>query len=217
MKVIIKRASVTLAAAALASCSGTPDDPDTSSGTSPEISTETQAAQPSAGFVAADFEIPVLVETEGFKIVPLGPDLVDVDYAAYMSSITHLQETFTRSTGWPREGITDDEAMKDMETEEARFEARSSFAYAVLTPDGSRERGCIYVYPSEVEGYDAVVTMWVTKAEYDAGFDEEFYAWATDWIAKDWPFQKVAYPGRSIEWDEWDALTGKGAAIEGAT
>jgi len=163
-----------------------------------------QAASP-APFVAADFQVPTLVEAPGFRIVPLGPELVDIDFAAYMSSIEHLQTTFTRSTSWPHANVSAADAMKDMQTEQARFEKRSSFAYAVLTPDGKRERGCVYVYPSEVPGYDAVVTMWVTKAEFDAGFDAELYAWATEWVAKEWPFANVAYPGRAIDWATWDA------------
>ncbi|MEM6828777.1 MAG: twin-arginine translocation pathway signal protein, partial [Pseudomonadota bacterium] len=121
-------------------------------------------------------------------------------------SIEHLQETFTRSTGWPNAELTDADAIADMEREQARFEARESFAYAVLTPDGSRERGCVYVYPGVGE-YDAVVRLWVTKAEYDEGFDEELYAWTQSWIASEWPFTNVAYPGRAIAWEEWDALT----------
>ncbi|MDM7955504.1 twin-arginine translocation pathway signal protein [Blastomonas sp.] len=170
------------------------------------VSAQTVAGPASSNsFVAADFKVPTLVETPGFKIVPLGPELVDIDFAAYMSSIEHLQQTFTRSTSWPHKDVSSADAMKDMQTEQARFEKRTSFAYAVLTPDGSRERGCVYVYPSEVEGYDAVVTMWVTKAEYDAGFDAELYAWARAWVARDWPFAKVAYPGRSIDWPTWDA------------
>ncbi|MEO1488117.1 MAG: twin-arginine translocation pathway signal protein [Pseudomonadota bacterium] len=160
--------------------------------------------------MSADFAVPTAIKGEGFKLVPLGPELAEIDYAAYMSSIEHLQTTFTRSTSWPREGLTADDAILDMETEEARFKARTSFAYAVLTPDGTRERGCVYVYPSEVEGYDAKVSLWVTKAEFDAGFDEELYAWTQKWIASEWPFEKVAYPGRAIAWEEWDAL------VEGA-
>ena len=165
---------------------------------------ETPAAQP---FVAPDFAVPTLAEGPGFKLVPLGPALVDIDYAAYMSSITHLQQTFTRSTGWPREGITAAEAMADMETEAGRFARRESFAYAVLTPDGTRERGCVYVYPSKVPGYDAEVRLWVTKAESEAGFDAQLYAWTKDWIAREWRFSSLAYPGRSIAWEEWDRLT----------
>jgi hypothetical protein len=164
------------------------------------------APPPAASFVAPDFAVPMLVETHDFKLVPLGPALVDIDYAAYMSSIAHLQQSFTRSTSWPREGITAAEAMADMKNEAARFESRRSFAYAVLTPDGTRERGCIYVAPSPVPGYGAVVRLWVTKAEYDAGFDAELYAWARGWMASAWPFASVAFPGRAIAWEEWDAL-----------
>jgi hypothetical protein len=174
---------------------------------SPVRANAPEALEAAANFISADFVVPTLVETPGFKLVPLGPDLVDVDFEAYMSSIGHLQQTFTRSTGWPREDITAAEAMADMLTEQARFARRESFAYAVLTPDGTRERGCVYVYPSTVDGYDAVVRLWVTKAEFDAGFDAELYAWTQEWITKDWQFEKVAYPGRAIAWEQWDALT----------
>ena len=74
-------------------------------------------------------------------------------------SIEHLQETFTRSTSWPTEDIDAAAAMADVENEERCFEARESFAYAVLTPDGTRERGCVYVRPSSKAGYDAVVRL----------------------------------------------------------
>lgn len=158
------------------------------------------------GFVPADFEVPTRVEGDGFVVVPLGPELVKIDYDAYMSSIEHLQQTFTRSTGWPTEDIDAAAAMADMENEERRFLARESFAYAVLTPDGTRERGCVYVRPSSKAGYDAVVRLWVTKAEYDAGFDAELERWAEAWVAERWPFERVAWPGRAIRWETWDAL-----------
>lgn len=157
-------------------------------------------------FVAADFAVPTLIEGPGFKLVPLGPDLVKVDFDAYMSSIEHLQRTFSRSDRWPRQGITDADAMQDMQNEQARFSGRKSFAYAVLTPDGRRERGSVYVSPSPVKGHDAMVRMWVTKADYDAGFDAELYQWVTAWVQKDWPFKSAVYPGRSIEWATWDSM-----------
>lgn len=165
-----------------------------------------QAASPVPTFVPSDFRVPVLAKGQGFKLVPLGPDLAKTDFAAYMSSIDHLQKTFSRSTAWPHTGITDAEAMQDMTREQARFKNRKSFAYAVLTPDGRRERGCVYVSPSPVEGYDATVRLWVTQAEYDAGFDAKLYTWVEAWMKKEWPFAKVAYPGRSVDWGTWDSL-----------
>lgn len=161
---------------------------------------------PVAPFIPAEFDPPKLAETAAFKIVPLGPALVDIDFKAYMSSVEHLQKTFSRSTNWPHAGITHADAMKDMENEQARFSGRRSFAYAVLTPDGSRELGSVYVSPSPVGAYDAVVRMWVTRDQYDAGFDAALYGWVTNWIQTTWPFRKVAYPGRSIDWQTWDTL-----------
>jgi hypothetical protein len=169
-----------------------------------------------ASFVPADFSPPKLVETPGFKLVPLGPDVLQVDYDAYMSSIAHLQKTFTRSTGWPRAGITHADAVLDMQTEQARFTNRKAFDYSVLTPDGRRERGSVYITPSPLAGYDAVVRLWVTKAEYDAGFDASLYAWVQAWVQKDWPFRKVAYPGRSIDWKTWDSMVAANASKQAA-
>jgi len=188
-----------LACTAMASPSGARPRP------APATALVAKPQQPSP-FLRKDFVAPTLVETPGFKIVPLGPALVKIDFDAYMSSIDHLQTTFTRSTSWPHKDISQADAMRDMETEQARFRDRRSFAYAVLTPDGSRERGSVYISPSPVAGYDAMVRLWVTKAEYDAGFDAELYAWVTQWVQTKWPFRKVAYPGRSIGWKSWDSM-----------
>ena len=165
-----------------------------------------QSQQPpqTPSLIPANFNPPTLIETPHFKLVPLGPAVVKLDFDAYMSSVEHLQKTFSRSTSWPRAGISDADAMLDMQTEEGRFKARKSFAYSVLTPDGSRERGSVYVAPSPVPGYDAVVRLWVTQADYDAGFDAELYKWVVDWVRTDWPFRNVAYPGRAIDWATWD-------------
>jgi len=162
-------------------------------------------AKEAAPLVPANFTVPVMSKGPGFKLVPLGPEQVTVDYAAYMSSIPHLQKTFSRSTAWPHKDISAADAMADMENEQGRFAARTSFAYAVLTPDGTRERGSVYVSPSPVPGYDAMVRMWVTQADYDAGFDAALYGWVANWVRTKWPFAKVAYPGRAIAWEEWDA------------
>ena len=175
-------------------------------------SAQTPAPPPTvapAPWIAPDFAVPTLIEGPGFKLVPLGPALTEIDYRAYMSSIAHLQKTFTRSASWPNDQITLKDAVVDMETEAGRFARRESFAYAVLTPDGLRERGSVYVYPSKVPGYDAQVMMWVTAADYEAGFDAELYTWVQGWIARDWPFRSVAYPGRAIPWEQWDAMVAK--------
>jgi len=53
---------------------------------------------------------------------------------------------------------------------------------------------CIFV---SVNGStDAVVYMWVRQTEYNKGLDDILFQTVRDWINVDWPFRKVAYPGR---------------------
>ena len=152
--------------------------------------------------VPDDFEVPVLVR-RSLKLVPLGPEVVDQDYEAYMSSIAHLQATFTRSTDWPREDIDREAAMADMRPNR-RVLMSGVRCLRGSEPDGTRERGCLYIRPASKPGFDAEVVLWVTQAEFDAGFDAELYAWTQTWIATFWPMTEVVYPGRSVSWNDWD-------------
>ncbi len=157
-------------------------------------------------FIPIDYNPARRIETENFVLIPLGPDLVNQDYAAYMSSIEHLQKTFSRGSAWPHQDITIEDAMKDVLNEQERFANRESFAYSVLTKDGKRELGSVYIRPPNKPGFDAEVSLWVTQEEFDSGFDSSLYEWTQLWIAESWPFKKVAYPGRKIEWAEWDKM-----------
>jgi hypothetical protein len=145
-------------------------------------------------FVPADFKVPTGHTAATFQLKPLGPDLAKHDYDAYMSSIEHLQKTFTHSTKWPNEKVTMADAVKDVEGEIARFNARKSFTYAVLSLDGTKELGCVYISPSRKEGHDATVRMWVTKAEFDKGLQPVVLEEVKAWLAKSWPFKNVFYP-----------------------
>lgn len=147
-----------------------------------------------AQFVPANFDVPVSYRTATFQLKPLGPDLAKHDYDAYMSSIEHLQKTFSNSTRWPNDKITMADAIKDVEGEIARFKARKSFTYAVLSLDGAKELGCVYISPSRKEGFDANVRLWVTKAEFDKGLQPVVLKEVKAWLAKSWPFKNVSYP-----------------------
>ncbi len=169
-------------------------------------------AQPAvAPFVPADFQVPELYTSfQGtFKLKPLGPNYANQDYAAYMSSIQHLQKTFTFSTSWPHAGLTMAEAIKDVEGEAAGFKARRKFTYAVLNPVESRELGCVYISPSNKQGYDASVRMWVTENQFVIGFEDRLYSEVKAWIQAKWPFQKVAFIGREISREEFRKLPDK--------
>jgi hypothetical protein len=149
-------------------------------------------AQAAAPFVPADFKVPAKLVRKEYQLVPLGPELAKHDFDAYMSSIEHIRANFG-SGKWPTAGITMAEAVKDVEGEQERFAARKSFTYAVLTPDGKQELGCVYIQPSRDASADAVVRMWTTKKAFDAGLQAKLETDVKAWLGKDWPFKNVAY------------------------
>jgi hypothetical protein len=89
-------------------------------------------------------------------------------------------------------------------TKERQF--KTSFVYIPVTPDGKTQLGAIYIDPSVKEGFDANVQMWVRASEANTGFEEKLFAVVKDWIAREWPFERVAYPGKEISREEWDAI-----------
>jgi hypothetical protein len=86
-------------------------------------------------FLPADFEIPTLLETDRFRLRPIRVDDLDLDYEAVMSSREELWRRFGQAWGWPPEDLTLEQDGKDLRWHEEEFECRSSFDYAVMTPD----------------------------------------------------------------------------------
>jgi hypothetical protein len=160
-----------------------------------------------AQLVPDSFTVPTPYVGATYKLVPLGPDVAELDYKAYMSSIDHIRKT--QGGNWPRPELTMADQAKDMAGEGAQWESRKSFPFAVLSLDGSKELGCFYLRPSGKEGYDVVATMWVTKDQFDAGFEDQLYKDMKAWVAKAWPFQKPAWRGREISADAWRTLPNK--------
>jgi hypothetical protein len=66
--------------------------------------------------------------------------------------------------------------------------------------------GCVYINPTPKRGHDAVVYFWVRQSELGKGLDARLSSAVRSWIAKDWPFENAAYPGRDIEWEAWRAI-----------
>lgn len=160
--------------------------------------------------VPSNFTVPECLETERFTLRMLTVHDLVKDYDAVMTSIEHLQSTHSAITGgdWPQ-GLTLEEDLIDLGWHQREFTLRSSFAYTMMAPDESVCLGCIYINPSLKRGYDAMVQLWVRASELDSGLDDELYATVKTWIASDWPFENVAYPGRAISAADWRALPDK--------
>ena len=92
-------------------------------------------------------------------------------------------------------GLTLEQNLIDLGWHQKEFQDRRSFAYTVVDPaDDGHVLGCAYVYPADEPGFDALATCWVRReaAELDGELFEAFRAW----LERDWPFERVAYPGR---------------------
>ena len=153
-------------------------------------------------FVPSDFEIPVSLENPYFRIRMLTVNDVVKDYDAVMTSIDHLQKMFPL-WNWPTKDLTLEQDLIDLGWHQKEFQRRSSFTYTVVTLDESQVLGCLYIYPTDKREYDAMITMWVRASVLEKGLDTILFNTVKKWIAEEWPFKNVAYPGREIGWEDW--------------
>ena len=157
-------------------------------------------------FVPPDFVVPSRLEDARFVIRPLLIGDVIKDYDAVMSSVEHLRGVFGPTTKWPT-GLSLEDDLIDLGWHHKEFKTRRSFAYTVMSPDEAVCLGCLYINPTTLPGYDAEAYCWI-RASHAAELDARLYQVMTSWIAADWPFEAVAYPGRGLSWAERTALRG---------
>ena len=147
-------------------------------------------------FVPHDFEPPLSLATPDFVLEPLGPQHNESDYAAWSSSIAHIQATpgFVGSS-WPHE-MTLEENLDDLERHARDFANRSGFTYTVLDREGGAVVGCLYIYPPREGGAgDATVRSWVRADR--AALDEPLWRTVSAWLRDAWPFREPEYAARA--------------------
>jgi len=149
------------------------------------------AAKP---FVPAEFAVPSALENGQFRLEQLGPQHNEPDYDAWSSSVEHIRQT----PGWEQSSWPDDrdlaKNLDDLQGHADDFEQRKGFTYTVLDAASGDVIGCVYIYPDKSGEHDAKVLSWVraSRAELDA----PLWQAVTDWLAADWPFERVAYAER---------------------
>jgi hypothetical protein len=156
-------------------------------------------------FTPSEFNVPEKLETDLFRMRMLTINDVVKDYEAVMSSVDHLREVFGSYSDWPK-GLTLEQNLIDLGWHQKEFQKRRSFAYTVVALDESKCVGCVYIDPPSKAGYDAEVYLWIRQSELGGSLEKILYDTVREWVGKEWPFKKVAYPGREIDWDAWEAL-----------
>jgi hypothetical protein len=126
-------------------------------------------------FVPSGFVVPRALAAEHFRLEPLGPQHNDSDYEAWSSSVEHIHMT----PGWETSSWPDDRSLED--------NLRDLQRHAVI--------GCVYIYPDKDDQHDARVRSWVRASQ--AELDVQLWRAVKDWLAEEWPFERVAYAERT--------------------
>jgi len=155
-------------------------------------------------FVPSNFKVPEKLETDKFRLRMLKVTDVVKDYDAVMTSVEHLQGIFGPRSKWPTKDLTFEQDLIDLGWHQKEFQTRSSFTYTVMNLDESQCLGCMYIFHPTKEEFDTEVYMWARESAQD--LDALLYETVRKWISEEWPFKKVAYPGREISWGEWNKL-----------
>lgn len=149
--------------------------------------------------VPDDFVLPLLLETDKYKLKPLTVDEVDKDYEAVMSSRDDIRGTFSIPglENWPQIDLSREEDLSNLGWHQTEFSMRTSFAYTVVSLDDTLCLGCVYIFPSIREGADAEIYLWVrTSHRY---LDQQLFQTVKQWIRLSWPFKEAIFPGRKSD------------------
>jgi hypothetical protein len=155
--------------------------------------------------VPQDFVVPDRLEGEGYHLRMLSIGDLEKDFEAVTESTDRLTGLLDPDSGWPR-GLTREEDLIDLAWHQREFAIRHSFAYTVMAADESRCLGCMYIFPSDRKGFDAMVFYWVRSGPEAEVRDAELGTRIRNWLANVWPFDKVAYPSRDMTWTQWRSL-----------
>ena len=154
-------------------------------------------------FVPEDFKVPELLRTKHMRIRPLRASDVELDYRAVMSSRDHIRGVFGPDDDWPKDDLTIEDDLRALKNHEDEHDKRTAFTYTVMDQQEKECLGCVYFIPIHAEGYDVQIFFWVTTEAFKKGYDKELYDAVKKWVKKDWPFARVVYPGRDIDWDTY--------------
>jgi hypothetical protein len=157
-------------------------------------------------FLPRGFTVPEVLETEHYRLRSITIHDVVKDYEAVMTSREHLWQMFGDYWGWPPEDLTLEQDLIDLAWHQKEFQRHSSFDYAVMSLDEKRLLGCVYIDPPSKVGFEAEIYYWVRQSELASGLEEHLGQTLKRWLVEAWPFKRVAYPGREISWEAYEAL-----------
>lgn len=160
-------------------------------------------------FYPSDAPVPEVLRTDEFLVRPLRASDVQLDYNAVMSSRTEL---LLGSGGtWPREDLTLEEDLADLQRHEREHRERVAFTYTVMNTAETECLGCLYIVPLErLIGQDAersqylsdrtaYVSFWVRSSRLADRLDRRLLQALIPWFQNEWAFLHVLFIAQRIE------------------
>lgn len=157
------------------------------------------------------FKMPANIDFEDLHLIPVTSSHWVQDHDAVVSTLDFLHGDGMN----PGQSVQSDVASTpkfgwmDACWLERHWRRKTAVCYGLMTPDESRELGCLYVFPTYKHGFDADVFVWVRNEERKLGLDERLYRFAEEWVPQVWPLKNISWPGRKISWEDWYALPEK--------
>ena len=157
-------------------------------------------------FYPPDKDVPAMLQSEEFVLVPLTPAHLQLDYEAVMASREMLR--FWSGSEWPREGFTLAENMDDLIWHGQEHRERVAFTYTVLDPGQELCLGCVYIQPlddlaaanpailRDIGKDEAITRFWVRPSYLDSGLDQRLLRALIDWFTREWCFSHLFFHTR---------------------
>jgi len=156
-------------------------------------------------FWSADCCVPDGTKSKRLVLRPLRATDAVLDYDAVMSSAPELHRW--NAGYWPADGFTLAENLADLERHEREHVERKAFTYTVLSPDGAKCLGCVYITPvwsgaaplCGEAARAAAVGFWVRTSEIERDLDKHLFAVLVEWLRLDWPFDCILFTNMAGE------------------
>jgi hypothetical protein len=152
-------------------------------------------------FFPKSFNPPNKISHNSFILEVLAAKHNEIDYEAWTSSKEELKGIFGPKSNWPGDVFSLEQNLIDLENHYREFKEREAFTYTILNKDKNKCLGCLYIRPSKATQYNCRVDFWFRKTHKD--MEDMFYTWVYNWLIQEWGFEKVAFPGRDITWDQY--------------
>jgi hypothetical protein len=151
--------------------------------------------------------VPAELRTKEFTLRPITADDADMDYAAVIETREYLR--LWQQSAWPEDDFTVEANRKDLIDLEQRHAEHRAFTYTVLSPDGARCLGCVYIFSTSATflvkstvtpvgddqwaDVDAVIFFWARLSQMETGLDERLLAALRAWFDEEWKLNRAVY------------------------